>query len=295
MIHLKLLLTAIFWGGTFISGRMLAGHVHPLAAAFLRFVVASIFLLLIVHKTNGRLPALPRRLWLSTLMLGLTGVFAYNIFFLNGLKLVPAGRASIIIASNPVMIALGAALIFKHRLGPVKSLGVLISVSGAMVTISRGNLVNLISAGIGIGDLMIFGCVLSWAGFSLIGKSVLSQIPPRTAVAYASVIGSMLLLAPAIMSGMPADMKTYTLLDWSNIFYLGFFGTVLGFVWYYQGIEKIGPTRAALYINFVPISAIIMAYLILKEPFTWFLATGATMVIIGVYLTNNGLNLPGRV
>jgi drug/metabolite transporter (DMT)-like permease len=265
------------------------------AASFLRFVVASTFLLLIIYKNNGRMPPLPRRLWLPTSLLGLTGVFVYNILFLAGLKLVPAGRASIIIANNPVMIALGAVLIFGHRLGPIKFMGVLISVAGAITAISRGHLVDLFSSGIGLGDLMIFGCVLSWACFSLIGKTVLSQIPPLTAVAYASVIGSLLLLTPAIMSGMFSDLGTYALLDWINIFYLGFFGTVLGFVWYYQGIEKIGPTRAALYINFVPISAIIMAYLILKEPVTWSLAAGVALVIIGVYLTNNGLSLPGQM
>ena len=292
MIHLKLLLTAIFWGGTFIAGRMLAGHVHPVCASFLRFAIATACLLAVVYRTHGRLPLLPRRLWLPTLLLGLTGVFSYNILFFAGLKLVPAGRASIIIANNPVMIALGAALFFKHRLGPVKSLGVLISVCGAVVAISRGHVLTLFSGGIGLGDYLIFGCVLSWVAFSLIGKTVLSRIPPLIAITYAAITGSLLLLIPALMSGLTASLAAYSLLDWANMAYLGIFGTVLGFVWYYQGIEKIGPTRAGLFINFVPLSAIILAFLILNESITWSLAAGTVLVIAGVYLTNIGLTLP---
>jgi drug/metabolite transporter (DMT)-like permease len=75
-------------------------------------------------------------------------------------------------------------------------------------------------------------------------------------------------------------------LEWANIFYLGFFGTVMGFLWYYQGIREIGPTRAGLFINFVPISAILLAFLFLEEPVTISLLIGTLLVSSGVYLTN---------
>jgi drug/metabolite transporter (DMT)-like permease len=61
---------------------------------------------------------------------------------------------------------------------------------------------------------------------------------------------------------------------------------VLGFVWFYEGIKKIGPTKAGLFINFVPISAILMAFLFLDEPLTFSLLVGALLVTTGVYLTN---------
>ena len=292
MTYLKLLLTAIFWGGTFIAGRMLAAHVQPFSAAFLRFSVAAILLLMILYRRHGRLPGLPRPLWLPVLLLGLSGVFCYNFLFFWGLQTVPAGRAAVIIANNPVIIALGAALIFGHRLGWVKSMGVLLSVSGAIMAICRGHLASLFSGGLSWGDLLIFGCVLSWATFSLIGKTVLDRITPLAAIAYASVIGALLLLVPALLEGLVHQAVGCSILDWVNIVYLGLFGTVLGFVWYYEGIEKIGPTRSALFINFVPLSAMAMAYVILAEPVTWSLAMGTVLVIGGVYLTNNGLSKP---
>mgnify|MGYP000288919529 FL=1 len=76
--------------------------------------------------------------------------------------------------------------------------------------------------------------------------------------------------------------------NWFSLFYLGVFGTVLGFVWYYEGIKKIGPSKASLFINFVPISAILLAFLFLDEPLTISLLAGAAMVSLGGYLTNTG-------
>jgi drug/metabolite transporter (DMT)-like permease len=92
---------------------------------------------------------------------------------------------------------------------------------------------------------------------------------------------------------MILDIPGYTLTDWGSIAYLGFFGTVLGFIWYYQGIQAIGPTKASQFINFVPISAILLAFCVLHETITRSLLMGAAFVITGVYLTNRK-NLPNR-
>jgi drug/metabolite transporter (DMT)-like permease len=104
-------------------------------------------------------------------------------------------------------------------------------------------------------------------------------------VAYSSIAGTFFLAGPAFLEGGLSFLH-YSLLEWANIFYLGFFGTVLGFLWYYQGIRKIGPTRAGLFINFVPISAISLAFLFLGEPVTVSLLIGTLLVSSGVYLTN---------
>jgi drug/metabolite transporter (DMT)-like permease len=286
MIYLKLLLTAFFWGGTFVAGRILKQNVEPFSAAFLRFAVAAALLLAIVRKSEGGFPRLARSQWLPVGLLGLTGVFAYNAFFFKGLQLISAGRASLVIALNPVFIALLSAWFYKEKLTPVKIAGILISVTGAMVVISRGSLVGILQGGIGLGELMMFGCVLSWVAYSLIGKSVMRDISPLVATAYASFSGMLFLSIPALVEGLVGDLPHYTLSEWASIVYLGLFGTVIGFVWYYEGIRQIGPLRAGLFINFVPVSAITLAYLILAEPITLSLLMGACLVITGVYFTN---------
>ena len=282
--YLKLLLTAIFWGGTFISGRMLADSVAPFSAAFFRFLFATVCLYALVVHRQGKIPRLERSQILPVVLLGLTGVFAYNVLFFNGLKLIAAGRASIIIANNPIVISVFSALFFGETLSPIKVVGILISVAGAITAISGGDPSVLFAGGIGLGDLFIFGCVLSWSAYSLLGKRVMRDLSPLTAVSYSAAVGVLTLLIPACLEGMPSAAPGYSLVDWGNLAYLGLFGTVLGFVWYYEGIRVIGPSRASLFINFVPISAIGMAHLILKEPLTPSLLWGAILVVAGVTL-----------
>lgn len=291
-VYLKLLLTAFFWGGTFVAGRMLAGHVAPCSAAFLRFTVATVFLFLMVWKMEGRLPRLKPRQILPVVLLGLTGVFTYNIFFFKGLEQIGAGRAALIIATNPILITLLSAWFFKERLTLIRSTGILLSVTGAAVVISRGHLDQMLGQGLGWGEVFILICVASWVAFSLIGKTVLSGLSPLVSVAYSSAVGAAALFFPAWNEGIADQLVHYSLLDWMTIFYLGFFGTVLGFIWYYQGIQSIGPGKASIFINFVPVSAILLAFFILQEPVTLSLLVGAVLVSSGVYLTNNGRLAP---
>ena len=286
IIYIKLFLTAAFWGGTFIAGKVLAQNVGPFSASFLRFLTASLFLILITWKIEGRFPAIRKKQIFPMVLLGLTGVFAYNVFFFKGLRLIDAGRASIIIANNPIFITLLSWLIFRERLTLLKFAGVLISVTGAVIVISRGDINGIINGGLGLGEFFIFCCVASWVCYSLIGKSVMTDLSPLASVTYSAIIGTVCLFVPALFEGMMSDMRLYIASEWISIFYLGFFGTVLGFVWYYEGIKKIGPMRASLFINFVPITAIILAFLILKEPITLSLFIGTIFVCSGVYLTN---------
>ena len=295
MLHtyIKLLLTAFFWGGTFISGRMLAGTVTPFCAAFFRFLIATGCLYVIVIRRYGAIPRLEKRQILPVILLGLTGVFAYNVLFFNGLRLIPASRASIIIANNPIVISVLSALFFGEALSLIKVAGILISVSGAIIAISNADPISLFAGGIGQGDLFILGCVLSWSTYSLLGKRVIRDLSPLLATSHAAAIGVTGLFIPALMEGMPTFVGMYSLVDWSNLAYLGIFGTVIGFVWYYDGIRRIGPSRASLFINFVPISAILLAHVILGEPLTPSLLVGAIMVIAGVSL--NQLPVAGGV
>ena len=286
MIYLKLLLTAFFWGGTFIAGRTIADSVQPVCAAFLRFLIASLFLLAMSIKQEGRLPALQRSQIVPVILLGMTGVFAYNILFFTGLKHIQAGRASLIIATNPIIISLLSALFFKESLSWIKATGICMSVTGAMVVISNGNLVEFTGYSVGLGELLIFGCVASWVAYSLIGKHVMGHMSALVSVTYSSLAGAILLFPPALYNDLAGSLAGYSAVDWASLFYLGFFGTVLGFYWYYQGIARIGPMKASVFINFVPISAIVLAFLILDETITASLLVGAAFVVLGVTITN---------
>lgn len=292
MVYIKLTFTAIFWGGTFIAGRILAQQVDPFNAAFLRFALATLMLWPLVYRQAGRLPALPRSLFLPVGLLGMTGVLLYNILFLKGLKIIYASRAALIIATNPILISLFAVTFLKERLTWLKVTGILLSVIGASLVISQGDFQRMFAGHWGRGELYILGCVACWSGYSLLGNWVMRKLSPLVVVAYSATIGAAGLFILVLMNGLILQIGHYSGIVWLSLGYLAFFGTVLGFWWYYQGIQKIGPTRASLFINLVPVSAIILAAVILDESITGSVVMGGLSVLLGVYLTNRARPFP---
>lgn len=290
-IYVKLFLTALFWGGTFIAGRHVSASLDPFTIAFLRFAMASVLLLSLTWLTEGRFPRLTRGQIVQVALLGMTGIFAYNVLFFKGLRLIEASRAALIVATCPAFIAVASALFLRGRgetpfTPAIRAAGIPLSVLGAAVVISQGDLGRILAGGIGMGELCILGCVLSWVAYSVIGKTAMRRLSPLVSVSYSSAVGTLALAVPMILEGPAKNLGRASWIDWASIAYLAVFGTVIGFVWFYEGVKLIGTTRAGLFINFVPISAVILAALILGEPITWSLAVGAALVLSGVYLTN---------
>ncbi|MDV2991283.1 MAG: putative inner membrane transporter YhbE [Chroococcidiopsis sp. SAG 2025] len=284
--YIKLVLTAIIWGGTFVAGRIVVQTMEPFTAAFFRFAVASICLLILTQKIERRLYKLTRNQAILVILLGLTGVFSYNAFFFLGLQTVPASRAALIVALNPTFIALGAALFFREKFNSLKLLGITTSLTGAAIVISKGQIVNIFKGSIGWGEVFIFGCVLSWVAYTLIGKSVMKSLSPLAATTYACIIGAIALLIPALFEGITQDFMQFPLAAWLGIFYLGVLGSAIGFNWYYEGVVAIGAAKASIFINLVPVSAIAFAALLLQEPITVSLVLGGVLVVVGVFFTN---------
>jgi len=169
-IYLKLLLTAIFWGGTFVAGRLVAQNVGPYSIAFLRFTIASILLLSLTWRIEGKLPKLQKSQIMPVILLGIVGIFIYNVMFFKALKIINAGRAALIIATCPIFITICSSIFFKEKIRLVKGIGIAISVCGAIIVISKGNVRRIFEGDLGLGELYIFCCVLSWVTYSLIGK-----------------------------------------------------------------------------------------------------------------------------
>lgn len=285
-IYILLVTSMALWGGTWVAGRVLAQSIHPMPAAFLRFMIASVVLIFMCWRAEGRLPKLARNQILPTLFLGLTGVFAYSYFFFTGLQTIAAGRAALIVACIPVCISVISALFYKEKFGPLRVVGALTSLVGVSVVIADGNPLGLLSGDVGRGDIMILGCVASWTAYSLGGRSVMKTLSPLTAVTWSSIFGTLMLLPAALMDGLPGDIQAARAVDWGCIVYLGALATALAYFWYYQAISVIGASRTGIFINTVPVFAVIFGFLILGEPIHLSLVTGGLMVVTGVYLTN---------
>lgn len=284
-VYGKLIGSAILWGGTWVAGRVLARSMGPFPAAFLRFLLASLFLLLLTARLEGGIPKLTRHTLPWLLVLAATGIFGYNALFFAGLRTVPAGRAALIVASIPAVVALFSAVLFRERFTLARLCGIALSFGGVGLIVSGGG-AGTHAQGLSTGDLAIFGCVLTWAAYTLAGKKAMERVAPYGAVTWSCLLGAAMLLPPALATGLVHDLATAGWTAWGCLFFFGILATGLGFSWYYEGVRAIGPTRAGVFINLVPVTAVFLGWLLLGEPLSPSLALGGGLVLAGVWLTN---------
>ena len=289
LLALKLVMVAALWGGTFIAGRILAQSLPLMTAAFGRFFVASILLVFVAVKMEGNLPRLNREQMLLTAVLGFTGIFLYNICFFGALARVPAGRTSLFVSLTPIVTAILAGLIYSERLGLRRWMGIVVALLGAIVVITRGDLLGGIadiSQSLGLGELMMLGAVLSWATYTLISRKVLETLSPIAATTYGTLWGFVFLSIGAIGEFREIDWMFLDWRVWTSVFYLGAFGTVLAFIWYYQGIQRVGPSRTAIFTNLVPAFGVLFSAVLLGEPILISMVVGGLIAALGVSLVN---------
>ena len=289
LLALKLVMVAALWGGTFIAGRILAQSLPLMTAAFGRFFVASILLVFVAVKMEGKLPRLNREQMLLTAVLGFTGIFLYNICFFGALARVPAGRTSLFVSLTPIVTAILAGIIYSERLGLRRWMGIVVALLGAIVVITRGDLLGGIadiSQSLGLGELMMLGAVLSWATYTLISRKVLETLSPIAATTYGTLWGFVFLSIGAIGEFREIDWMLLGWRVWTSVFYLGAFGTVLAFIWYYQGIQLVGPSRTAIFTNLVPAFGVLFSAVLLGEPILISMVVGGLIAALGVSLVN---------
>ncbi len=285
MTYGKLVLVALLWGGTFIAGRVAASEMPPTTAALWRFLVASVALLALSWRMDGGLPVLSRQQWIGVTLLGMTGVAAYNLLFMFGLERVPASRGSLIMAFTPVATLLGAALFLHEPLTRYRVLGILVALTGVTIVLGHGNPLDLFTGRVGIGEAALLGCSLAWVTYTLLGKSILRGLSPLAASTYAALTGTAMLAIAAAGTGN-LIVPQASLQGWVSLVFLGVFGTAVAFVWFYEGVQAIGPARTAVFINLVPVAAVTFGVLLLGEPLELSMLTGGALVILGVFIIN---------
>ncbi len=289
--HLRLLGMAVIWGASWPWGRVVAQSMPPLTGAALRFMLAGMALLVWLLSAQGTAPL--RRLsgaqWLGLSAAAASGICAYAVFFMYGLQSVAAGRASVVVALNPVLTLLLAAWLFRERLNLGIVLGMLLAVSGALTAITQDHPLQLLNGGMGRGELLLLGCVVSWSAYTLLGRKVLKGIDALTATTVAAVLGSlMLLLAAAWIEGVAGWQQVFVapLKAWVSIAALAFGATTLSYSWYFRGVQHLGVGVAAAYIVLVPIFGILSSALMLGEPLHASLAWGGLLAAGGMMWMN---------
>jgi drug/metabolite transporter (DMT)-like permease len=284
MLYPKLVLMALFWSGVFPAVNIVLSSMGLVTSVFVRFWFAAVILLVVLRLRSHRLPRPSPRETVLVIGLGILGISLYNVLFTAGLALVEASRAALIVPTNPAFTALFAALFLKERLGPVRAAGIALCVLGALWVLTRGDLFSFTKLNVGLGELLLVACIFMWSAYTLLGRVALSGLPALALTAYVMTAGSLMLAIPAWLEHDSLARVTWQ--SWAALGYLVVFGTVLPFLWFYEGVKALGAARAAQFINLVPPLAVAESVLILGEPMTPALYVGTALVVAGLYLTN---------
>ena len=284
--YARLVAVPAIWGGTFVAGKIVVATLTPLMGSFARYVVACVALLIAAFVLEGGLPRLTGRQWLATFVLGLFGVFAYNLFFMGALAKLPASRAALIIALNPAITIAISSIALNERLGARRWLGVAVALLGVAIVVSKGDFTSLAHGNVGIGEALMFGAVTSWALYTVLGRKVLGGLTPLAATNYAALWGTLLL--GLIAAPHFADLHP-TQFDWrmiTSLLYLGVFGTAVAFVWYYMSVKKVGASTTSIFNNLVPVFGVAISVLLLGEPLLVSMLVGGAVTIVGVMMVS---------
>lgn len=285
--YLKLVGAMFMWGGTWIAGRVIAQELPaPMAAASMRFFLAAAALGAFALATGGPLPRpAGSREWGVVTGLALTGILLYNLCFLYGLKHTPAGRGALVVALNPVVVALVAWFLGSERMNALKAAGIGLALAGCLTVIGNGDPLALLQGEVGIGEWLILGCVGFWAAYTFIGRRATRTLSPLATTLYASLIGAVLLGLVSLVQGS-VELGAWSWRVWGSVAFLAIGGTALAFTWYTDGVKRLGAARAAVFINLVPVFAILQAAWLLNEHLGPAVLAGGAQVIAGVWLTN---------
>ncbi|NRN27381.1 DMT family transporter [Photorhabdus heterorhabditis] len=287
--YIKLSLVAIIWGGTFVAGRYISAETPPLLSASLRFILAAMTLLIFLILSGKMFVKINRHQLLKIIGLGFCGIYTYNLFFFYGLHHTTASRASLIVALNPAIMAIFSYFFYKERLSPLKALGITLCLLGAMIVIlSKAPQLTVGKGSNWLGDALIFGCVLSWVAYSVFCKNIVHQIGPLHTVTYSILAGAIMLTATAIFTGQMnlSAIHALSITDLYSILYLGVVGSAVAYIWYYDGIQRIGSTRSGVFIALNPLTAVLLGAVLLNEGLTFPMFVGGAFVIGGILICN---------
>jgi drug/metabolite transporter (DMT)-like permease len=284
LLGLLLLLVSFVWAGSFIVVEIATSEMDPIDLGFLRFLVATplMILLVLLRKTPLRVPRkeIP---WL--IVLGLTGVTFLYLFQFLGIHYTNAPTASVLINTNVIFIAILSGVFLHESLKKKRIAGIVLSFIGVIVIMfsdlstQEMTFDNLFF----IGGMLMLLSAFCWALYSLVGKHLLQQYDEFVITTYAFGLGTLFYLPFVIFHIGPVLQQT-SLGGWLAVLYLALACSLFGYLGWYYGLKHIDASKAAVFLNFIPLFTILMSFF-LGTSFSWLFLLGAGLIIYGVYLT----------
>lgn len=279
-----LTLTTLFWGGNTIAGRLAVGEVSPMMVVFLRWlIVAAIFVPLFWSRIRSDWP-LMRPYFARMILMAAFGFVGFNSLFYIAATQTTAVNLGIIQGSVPIIVLIGSVIAFGTKVRVLQVLGILLTLVGVTIIAAQGSLDVLLALAVNPGDgYMLLSCVL-YSGYAL----ALRDRPKISGLTFFAVLSGISVLAsiPGLIFEVSTGTARLPSFDgWLVVLYIAVFPSCLSQIFFMRGVDLIGPARAGVFVNLVPIFAAALAVTILNEPFKWHHGVALTMVLGGIWLS----------
>lgn len=282
-----LTLTTLIWAGNAIASRLAVGHVSPMVLTTLRWV-GTLMLAAALGQAAFRAewPVI-RANWKWLAVMGVIGFTGFNALFYLSALYTTAVNIGIIQGAIPVMVLAGAFLAYRTPVTALQGVGIVVTIAGVILLAARGDIAVLAGLAFNLGDLLM---LIACAGYAIYTVALRNRPPisPRPfflALAIVALASSLPLVAVEIARGQ-AQMPD--LRGWLIIAYVAALPGFVSQILFMRGVELIGPGRAGLWVNLVPVWAAILGPLILGEVFAWYHAVALALVLGGIAVAESG-------
>ena len=287
--YIFLILTTLFWSGNFIVGKAASlFEIPPFTLNFYRWtfawlILAPFTLKEIVEKKNYILENIK-----LIIILGITSITIFNSIVYYSLNFTQVISGVLMISTIPVMIIIFCWLFKIEKTNIYQILGVIFSLSGVVVIITKANFNILVNLNFNKGDLWMVVAMFSWAMYSALLRKKKLEIS-QLSLLQTIISAGLIFLLPAYLIELALGYKASIHLPFVlTLTYVVLFPGLASFIFWIKGIAIIGSNRAGIFLHLMPIFSTIMAILIFKEKFMFFHLVGATLIIAGIVLSSKG-------
>ncbi len=276
--YIELIGVSIIWGLTYTVLKYSLESLTPVNIAFFRFLIASLFfvpVLLIIRDHYSR------KEYIYLIILALSGILAYQLFFISGENGMSAGNASFIVSMEPIFIAILSIATKEDKFSWKYIAGILISTAGLLVLLQPSSLTGneILSA------IFILIAALAWGIYTVVGRNILAHHNPLNVTAIVTLIGT-LMLFPAAGFG---SIQTLVHLGGGSlvaVLFMGIAATFLGYILWFDGLKYVKPTVAGATLYITPFVTAVTAVFIISEPIGYNTIIGGTMILAGVGISS---------
>ncbi|MFS0869023.1 DMT family transporter [Paenibacillus xylanilyticus] len=288
---LFLILANLFWAGNLMFGKAVTSDFPPIWASFLRWVIAAIVLIPLAQLVEKpKWLKVWKNNWGVLLFLSLVGVVAYTLLTYTALQHTSSTNGSLINSLTPAVMIVLSLLFLKDKITRWQGAGLVLSFLGVLTVLTKGHLLGIFSTHYNQGDGIMLLAVFLWAIYSIVGKRA-QHLPPITFVAFTAFIG-VICMTPLLFL-QPLHIEHVTSFGITGILYLGLFPSIGSFLFWNQGVKELGPGKASITMNLMPIFTAILSVLSGQELLISQIV-GGVIVIMGMLLSANLMAKKGR-